>query len=84
MLKLEQLSHEVEIRRDDVALGFDKLVSLQHGQRRSIHDEGDEDGGGSGDAGLTVDENRRFRPQRLVDEAEGLEEILRQVLRGVI
>lgn len=53
-LKLEQLSHEAEIGWDDAAALLDKLEGLVQLHAVGPHEVGKTNGGGAGDACLTV------------------------------
>lgn len=54
-LPLHKLTHEVEIWGDDKPASLDVLVGVHHGHARVFHQIGDDDGGGPGHTGLTVD-----------------------------
>lgn len=56
LLKLQQLAHEVEVRRDDGPFAFHKLVGVGHGHPAVLHQVGDHDGGRSRHARLAVDQ----------------------------
>lgn len=56
-LKLEELSHEAEVRGDDAAALLDKLKGLVQLHAVGTHEVGKANGGGAGDACLTVDKH---------------------------
>lgn len=45
LLKLQQLTHEVEVRGDDGPSGFDKLVGICHCHPGVLHQVGNHNGG---------------------------------------
>ena len=57
LLKLQQLTHEVEVGRDDGPAGLDELVGVRHGHPGVLHQVGDDDGGRAGHTCLAVDED---------------------------
>ena len=42
--ELHELTHEVEVGRDDVAVALDEVEGLHHGEARAQHDVSDGDG----------------------------------------
>lgn len=65
-LELEELAHEAEVGRDDAAALLDKLEGLVQLDAVGPHEVGEANGGGAGDAGLTVDEHAAsFIPHRI-------------------
>ena len=54
MLKLEELSHEVEVGSDEGALRFEELIRHLHRPVFEPHDVGDADSSRATDAGLTM------------------------------
>lgn len=56
LLKLQQLTHEVEVGGDDGPPGFDELVGVRHGHPGVLHQVGDHDGGWTRHACLAVDQ----------------------------
>lgn len=56
-LELEELTHEAEVRGDDAAALLDKLEGLVELHAVRSHEVGEANGGGAGDAGLTVNKH---------------------------
>lgn len=84
LLQLQQLAHEVEVRRDDGAGQFHHLVRFQQGHGLVPHDVGYGNGGTAADAGLTVEQHGGTFFPGVLNEFEGLLEVLLDVLvRGV-
>lgn len=65
-LELEELAHEAEVGRDDAAALLDELEGLVQLHAVGPHEVGQTDGGGAGDARLTVHEHAAsFIPHRV-------------------
>lgn len=56
-LKLEELTHEAEVGGDDAAAPAHKLKGLVQTHALPLHQVGQANGGGAGDARLTVDQH---------------------------
>lgn len=80
LLELQQLAHEVEVRRDDGPLAFDKLVGVGHGHPAVLHQVGDHNGGRSRHARLAVNQEAHTCLLCFLDKLKRLLEVLPQVL----
>lgn len=79
-LEFQQLPHEVEVRGDNWSFAFDEFVRVSHGHPRVLHQVGDDDGGGSRDAGLAVDEKALSTLVSFLNEFKRLFKVLPQIL----
>lgn len=68
-LKLQELPHEAEVGRDDAAALLDKLKGFVQLDAVGAHEVGETNGGGAGDASLTVHKDTSsFIPHRVWGE----------------
>ena len=79
-LVLEQLAHEVEIRRNDGAFPFDELIGIIHAHFGVSHQKANDDGRRTTDARNTVDQNFLVVFDGSSNERIGLVEVLEQIL----
>ena len=74
LLQLHQLTHEVEVRRNDGTFRLDEFVSVAHAHQSVLHNVGDGDCGRARDASLTVDQHSTVSLPTLIckeSQAEG-------------
>lgn len=84
LLQLQQLSHEIQVRRDDGSGQLDQLVSFRQRDRFVSHDVRYRDGRTATDTGLTVQQHGGALFPSVLDKIKGLLEVLLDVLMGRI
>lgn len=84
MLQFQQLSHEVQIRRNDGPDHLYQLVRFQQGHGFVAHDVRDGDRGTAADSGLTVQQHGGASFAGVLDEIVRLLKVLLNVLMGRI
>lgn len=65
-LELYQLTHEVEVRRNDRPPRFHIFVGIHHGSARVLHEVGDHDGRGTRHTSLAMHQHTFARLSRLI------------------
>lgn len=80
LLELQQLAHEVKVRRNDWPGQFHHLVRFQQRHGLVPHDVGYRDRSAAADSGLTVQQHGGTTFPGLLDKVESLLEVLLDVL----
>ena len=78
LFEFQQLTHKIEVGRNDGTALLDHRVSLDQTQLGVTHQVGDGDGRRARDAGVTVDQNRTAAATSFICQSKKLENSFRK------